>query len=152
MVACQWRFTMITENDMDEFIIYCTEEQTKKALALGAKIKTVMSKYNATNANKNCEQGKESFDEYLKKGIIFLSNGFSAKAYSIPTAEQMIGWLESGRIDHIDIFKHANMWRFDIFCTWDRRLHCEPSHFYSRPEATLAAIDAVLEYLSSKNG
>lgn len=145
---------------MEEFTILCTKEQTKKALALGAKIKTAMSKYNATIANKNCEQGKESFDEYQKKGIIFLSNGFSAMAYITPTAEQMRGWLEEQYHIHIEPEYSLTSKNYD-FCILDENKSMGEDRtmfndkfglpsYASRKEATLAAIDAALDYLSNK--
>lgn len=132
---------------MEEFTILCTKEQTLKALKLGAKIKTAMSKYNATIANKNCEQGKESFDEYQKKGIIFLSNGFSAMAYIIPTVEQMIGWLRSkGFRFKITEYKTETFWK--IVC--ENWFTCGKNTYPK--EATLAAIDAALDYLILNKG
>lgn len=138
---------------ISDYTIYCTPEQTKKALALGAKIKTAMSKYNASIANKNCEQGKESFDEYQKKGIIFLSNGFSAMAYIIPTAEQMKGWLRTkgfafGITEYNDGFNDHVFWR--VANNQDKRWYKSDNKLKDPKEAFLAAIDAALEYLSKK--
>ena len=78
---------------MNRYTIYCTEEQTKKALELGAPL--------------NCCYHNDDFQNTIKIG--------SLHYVEIPTAEQMLGWLED--------------------------------NYESRKEATLAAIDAALEYL-----
>ena len=141
---------------MEEFTIYCTPEQTRQALKLGATIKTAMSKYNATIANKNCEQGKESFDEYQKKGIMFFSNGFSAMAYIIPTAEQMINWL---RIKHkvfcnvIDEYSHgtkSSIYYIEVDKGYNNIFRSRHEWELSHDNAVMCVINLALEYLSNK--
>lgn len=94
-----------------DYTILCTQEQTIKAIELGAPI----------------------------EGIF------------IPTAEQMIGWLEEkGLIFNIvkvtGLFNKASWYGFKII---SRRGYTEYNvvQHHSRPEATLAAIDAALDYL-----
>lgn len=105
---------------MKRYNIYCTFEQTKKALELGAPIK------------------------YVSIGNI--------KKYHEPTAEQMIGWLEDQKlkinIAHVDMVEDCLS--FHIYEGKDRDLAVKKGYNYSsRKEATLAAIDAALEYLSA---
>lgn len=107
---------------MDKFTIPCTEEQTKRALDLGAPIKI--------------ECFSTATEVYWRDVI--------------PTAEQMIGWLEE-----------QGIWIH--FCKPNQRpklLSYSISNinniyqrvfigkeFYSRKKATLAAIDDALKYL-----
>lgn len=99
---------------MDKYTIYCTKEQTRKTLKLGAPIKT--------------------FDVSSIEG---------KNAYNFPTAEQMIEWLE-GQGLIIEIYECNGYYFFAIF-------HKEGlGSFASRKKATLAAIDAALEYLENK--
>lgn len=101
---------------MDKYTIYCTGEQTKKALELGAPISTCWSPL---------------IEEWI---------------YKIPTAEQMIGWLED-QIDNINVLKENDgTWLYMFYPT--NSSPCEIKRLYhSRKEATLAAIDAALDYL-----
>lgn len=122
---------------MDEYTILCTEAQTKKALKLGApiEIKTI------EEAPKDW-QGKAYF------------TGMATCA-KLPTAEQMIGWIESISTIQLQIEKQM------IGCSVRYRIwvrdKCVPfsniikmQNYHSRKEATLAAIDATLEYLGNK--
>lgn len=121
---------------MNIYTIYCTEEQTKKALELGAPIENhPMFRY-----------GDNNIPKYVHR------NDFNKDCFSYtPTAEQMINWLEEQKI------------YFSITCIGDYVYEvwikdnnnngkvivnsCVPS----RKEATLAAIDAAFEYLSNNN-
>lgn len=100
---------------MKQYTIYCTEEQTKKALELGAQLEY------------HCPSERE-------------------RVYHRPTAEQMIGWLdEQGILIDIDTEWNKSV----LVYVWD----CENKSLInnvfhgSRKEATLAAIDAALDYL-----
>lgn len=63
-----------------------------------------------------------------------------------PTAEQMIGWLET-KIDNIDPVKREDgTWRYLFYPTKSSHT-IYGGNFSSRKEATLAAIDAALDYL-----
>lgn len=107
--------------------IYCTEEQTRRALDLGAPI-------NATFADipNKCE--------------------YDGCYIEIPTAVQMLGWLEEQKdIPNINIISsvYNRDWKYEI------NLNMPEGYDYllwkdgytSRKEATIAAIDAALEYL-----
>lgn len=107
---------------MNRYTIYCTESQTKKALGLGAPIEEFCGIFPTASIN----------------GII----------YDIPTAEQMIGWLEEQAvIDDIEIYTYNAEWKFEVFLTNGDYTKC--NSFHSRKEATIAAIDATLKYLSN---
>lgn len=109
---------------MDRYTIFCTEEQTKKALALGAPI----------------EECSYSINPHVTLG--------GCRCLIIPTAEQMIGWLEqNARISDIDIYRSGSTyWAFFVtkFCG----IIESKKEYFTREEATLAAIDAALDYLA----
>ena len=74
---------------MEEFTIYCTEEQTKKALELGALI--INGKY----YHKICKIGEVE--------------------YATPTAEQMLGWFRSkGLRFKIAEYTNSTFWQYHI--------------------------------------
>lgn len=120
---------------MEEFTIYCTPEQTRKALKFGAQIRIVSSVLHSSNIK-----------------TVSVSNGFAI----IPTAEQMINWL---RIKHkvfcnvIDEYSHGsenfiyyievNKGHNDIYRSWRE---CELSHY----KAVMCVINLALGYLSNK--
>lgn len=108
---------------MNRYTIYCTEEQTKKALELGAPIE---KRYNRFTDFTECILDK-------------------------PTAEQMIMWLEEQEpISDIDVYKYNNFWYYEVWCNEDSPLKGRTNQ--GRKEATLAAIDAALEYLIQRKG
>lgn len=120
---------------MEKYTIYCTAEQTRKALELGAPI---ISYHNAFTTND------------IPHYTIEEGNG-NCTLYIIPTAEQMISWLEeqgivmdaSGAFNHSDtpVFMYRIGFRFNYF-------ESDAIDYPTRKEATLAAIDAALDYLS----
>lgn len=110
---------------MNIYSIFCTEEQIKKALKLGAPIETY-------------------------KPIIINSKAggsFTTPTIETVTAEQMIGWLEQNpRISDFDIYRSGSTyWAFFVtkFCG----LIKSKKKYFSRKEATLAAIDEALDFL-----
>ena len=94
---------------MEKYSIFCTQEQTKKALELGAPI---------------------------------THNGLDNTPLKIPTAEEMIGWLEEQGF-FIRISSNGCM----VLKGFEAILNLSSK---PRKEATIAAIDAALEYLSNK--
>lgn len=67
----------------------------------------------------------------------------------IPTAEQMIGWLEEQEnIKEIFVSLEYITWYYAIILSNESVIECNDS-YDSRKEATLAAIDSALEYLSN---
>lgn len=118
---------------MKRYTIYCNEEQTRKALELGAPI------------------------EYAKvidtiKGNSIRIPEESGEFYLIPTAEQMIGWLGIEKGLYVEpYFNGESAFSFTpIISTMEdgEVITCESKESFE--EATLAAIDAALDYLSNK--
>lgn len=99
---------------MEQYTIYCSEEQTKKALGFGAPIEY------------HCPNERE-------------------KVYHNPTTEQMIGWLEE-QFFSFDIFQPFVSWSYSI--QYKDKVCALDDGYHSRKEATIAAIDAALDYLS----
>lgn len=123
---------------MYRYTIYCTEVQTKKALELGAPLE--VCNYNEVNTDRG----------FFNKDTV--------SCYRKPTAEQMIGWL-TATMDittwHINYFPTVNMYGYTIIGK-DVVLECDRGEmskylYKSSKEATLAAIDAALEYLVENN-
>lgn len=118
---------------MKDYTIYCTEGQTKKAIELGAPI---------TYGNYILDS-----DELSPIGDI---DGVWMYAI-IPTVEQMRGWLEEQGI--VIIFMptmkedlSGYTWIAHI-CHFEDKSEWVDTKNLSYQEATLAAIDAALEYL-----
>lgn len=123
---------------MDRYTIYCTKEQTKKAFELGAPIVTLPN-YEELNGFPfvRCKNG----------------NGYPCQ---IPTAEQMIGWLEDMGIS---VKAVCFSWCNENKPTWQVHAYQKSTNFWdeiafghsrSYREATLAAIDAALDYLANR--
>lgn len=115
---------------MSDYSLYCTEEQTKKALELGAPIQYASIK----------DIGLERY--------VYVGD----KWYTFPTTEQMIGWLEDGKIKKIRIdslsYEDHEEWFYSIFDMENNNISFN-RNYNSRKEATLAAIDAALDYLTN---
>lgn len=112
---------------MDKYTIYCTEEQTTKAIELGAPIIKAETRHDLYN-NRWC------FVEGIEPPVI------------VPTAEQMLGWLEEQGI-FIEIGK-SFVADYQSIVHDARSTVFYDEYFPSRQESTLAAIDAALEYLT----
>lgn len=125
---------------MEKYTIYCTKDQTKKALELGAPIE------------------KDWIPECL-----FNNGYFSLKT---PTTEQMISWFEETYDLHISIDYRRNYaddadgnivdeWYYYCFflSIADKCFYGEDTldEYPTRKEVTLAAIDAALKYLCENN-
>lgn len=118
---------------MEQYTVYCSDEQTKRAYKLGAPIE--LFKPNVSIGNLPKLRTKEG-DE---------------RVYVRPTAEQMIGWL-------IKEMKLAISFDYSIqndnkpvwFYLIDNVAY---SNTFSEPkEAILDAIDTALNYLEKKGG
>lgn len=133
---------------MTEYTIYCTEEQTKKALELGAKIEESID-YNT--------DGHLVTMGYMLDGEVNEKNldGFGwANILRIPTAEQMRGWLEEQGVS-IDVTMASKKLGYYSLKIIDDRgitnfIGRSQNDYCSRNEATLAAIDVALDYLIKK--
>lgn len=114
---------------MSYYTIYCTPEQTRKAIELGAPIE--------------------------RAGIKNIPNiiDFRGVLYGFPTAEEMIGWLEDNIKCSIPIDKSwssgCRKWIWTIIDDFETVIDSSITFYPSRKEATLAAIDAALEYLTN---
>lgn len=123
---------------MNQYTIYCTQEQTKKALELGAPIHRIP--IGGRDGSKPSYFTKQPDEEGWAE----------CPAYYIPTAEQMIGFLRENRLfievmmNDTDAHKHFDGLVF-INTTDEVLIGHEPKETYK--EATLAAIDAALDYL-----
>lgn len=121
---------------MDEYIIRCTSEQTKKALELGAPIEIL-----------------PNYTEYRVFPLVKCKDG-NDRPCIIPTAEQMLGWLEEQGVS-VEItmasqnIGYYSLNRIDRKGAFDFTGRCEKT-YSSRKGATLAAIDAALEYLAKE--
>lgn len=117
---------------MNRYVIRCTEQQTRKAFRLGAPIEIL-----------------PNYTEFRGFPFVKCQDG-NERPCVPPTAEQMIGWLEEQGI-LIDIDTEWN--KSVLVYVWD----CENKSLInnvfhgSRKEATLAAIDAALDYLINNN-
>lgn len=117
---------------MDKYTIYCTKEQTKKALELGAPIDIT--------------------------AVMPPTMLIGEKIYSVPTTEQMIGWLRKQGIYiivPIPLIKDLNKNDFSKAYAFEYRIVINGNEPYSGEyltpeEATLAAIDAALKYLENQ--
>lgn len=126
---------------MNRYEIRCTADQTKKALELGAPIEI-----------------HDTFDSYdIKESNIFYKDKFielpDGRLIEHITAEQMVGWLEEQGL-YIDVTCDNIAYEFGVWKDVEpfpipRRLRgiTARTNCVSRKEATIAAIDAALEYL-----
>lgn len=123
---------------MNRYVIYCTPGQTKKAIKLGAPI-ILESEYYTPTEN----------DIKLDSPIPCESYTCGYHYAKCPTTEQMINWLEEQSITEISITKCSfvsKFWGFGVYS--DEGCIAENTKdFNSREEATLAALDAALDYL-----
>lgn len=122
---------------MDKFKIYCTEEQIRKALKLGAPVKLFL-------ISESGYVPEETKNEYNLCG---LGNNF----YIIPTAGEMIGWIEEQEnIKEVSIYCDVTglNWSFEGYKDNGSYAFAGRDSYPTRKEATIAAIDAALEYLS----
>lgn len=125
---------------MNEFTIYCTGEQTKKAFRLGAPIEPLPHSFSLLPKDLEKYKFVDITNAYLK----------------IPTAEQMIGWLEDMEIivmfiptmkdDKSGYTWVAHVCHNEEELTW---IDSKDLSNLSHKEAILTAIDKALEFLSN---
>lgn len=124
---------------ISDYAIYCTEAQTRKALELGVPLFRLYSM---------------NLSDYID--MIRISDN---EAYTIPTAEQMRGWL----MDKLQVTTFANKHYSNgdvegygyLIIGAECVLECDADDngkhlLKSDKAATLAAIDAALDYLANK--
>lgn len=118
---------------ISDYTIYCTEEQTRKALGLGAPIEFIK-----VGKGKPCH---------------YITSKEKRGYYVIPTAEQMVRWLEEqGCITYVyPVIKDGQevlSARIKVmYKSGSLNLLCGYDKGYS---VILTAIDAALEYLENK--
>lgn len=118
---------------MNKYTIYCTESQTKKAIELGAQILRIGQ---VTNT---CTNYCKLFNTIVIDDIW----------YHIPTAEEMMGWLEDIHNISMNVYKVFNEYDYNI--NYNENLKTiQVSGFPSRKSATLSAINEALKYLTNK--
>lgn len=119
---------------ISDYTIYCTEEQTGKAVELGAPINN--SYYGIC-----C-------DPTEKIGLIG-ENHYAI----IPTAEQMISWLEKEKSISVEVSRQygINKYCYYIFDNYGNDIESLESKikFNSRKDAVLAGIDIALKYITN---
>lgn len=118
---------------ISDYTIYCTLEQTKKALELGAPIETRFD-YDENNPIPFSKECVISFMEYAK----------------IPTAEEMIGWLEEQGI-MININYQLDGYCLISVMTEKEAIKTIIDGSIYRKTAIITAIDIALEYLNNKS-
>lgn len=125
---------------MERYTIYCTPEQAKKALELGAPISGIMSSTKEDITTIHCfKLNSPIYSDVVEGGFDYAT---------IPTAEEMIGWLEEQGI-LIDLHFYCVSWDIGVR-TKTGHIVSQRLRIESRKEATLAAIDAALEYISDE--
>lgn len=133
---------------MEDFTIYCTEEQTKKALELGAPLKVIdcsLRQFSQAVINHWRHTGRYTFiDNFQQPGEYWCKMIFN------PTAGWMMGWLRTkgfafGISEYNDHFNDHVFWRVALGRHWYK----SSEQCKEVKEAIHAAIDAALEYLST---
>lgn len=133
---------------MDNFTIYCTQEQAKKALELGAPIKA-----NKDYSNGNLSETLCVYGDIINKDKWGIGE---CTILHIPTAEQMRGWLMERLGATTFTNKHYSCCDREgygyLIIGRDVILEVDAVDngrylLDSDKEATIAAIDAALDYL-----
>lgn len=112
---------------ISDYTIYCTEAQTKKALELGAPI------------------DKARVIDTIEGRSIRIPENYG-DFYLIPTAEQMLGWLRTKGFAFNTTDYHDYVF-WSVSNIQNKKWHMHKYKLQDITEATLAAIDAALEYL-----
>ncbi len=148
---------------ISEYTIFCTEAQTKKALELGAPLDIYAEEYD--NSNRKDNEFNIINDIVFDYGVTVCRNEYGdlvyvtgetnkGCAYYIPTAEQMREYLlkEHGIFPVVDM---TNSVSFECGFVSMLKMENNAKRFVgiypSNEEATLASIDAALEYLTKNN-
>ena len=114
---------------MEKYTIYCTKEQTTKALELGAPIDYLYS----------------TSDYIIAGRILKMKENNRVCHYGIPTTEQMLGWLRSqGFRFRIKDLEESTHWEVTID-GW-----MADGELQTSKEAILATINTTLKYLSNR--
>lgn len=133
---------------MTEYNLYCTPEQTRKGLELGAPIKIFGNEYMTRDLVKRAKE--EGQIEVIEKEMNRVDHAtvIGDLIFCIPTAEQIMQWLESKgiKISIMYGYDECGRWSYDI--DGEMYMDLQPIGTYtSRKEATNAAIEETLNYL-----
>lgn len=130
---------------MNRYTIYCTEEQARKAFELGAPI--------SVNKYTDIREARKAIREFENNNIQYaLIDNFQqpgeywCKLMPLPTAEQMIGWLEEKGLCISIEYNTTNRYAVSL----EGLFGYIPLGIDSRKEATIAAIDAALDYMTKE--
>lgn len=124
---------------MDRYTLHCTKEQTEKAFDLGAPIDGISSSTNEDITTISCfKLDTPIYTDIIKGGFDYALN---------PTAEQLINWLEEQGL-FVSICGYFADGKFTYDIDSKEFIDYRSGLYLSRKEATLAAIDAALDYLS----
>lgn len=129
---------------MNRYEIRCTEEQARKAFKLGAHIMTF--------GYGDLGDVEGEILKMNRQTVLSRKDDNSIIVGQIPTAEQMLGWLEEQGILVSILYGYeiSNKWAYDLDS--EEYIDYKSGVYSSREEATNAAINAALEYLlSNKN-
>lgn len=120
---------------MEEYSIYCTEEQTSKALELGAPIELRSEYYKPTE------------NDFKLENPIACSSFTNGYHYAkCPTTEQMIAWLDSqGWVVEYSRLYHGN----PLWAIFVDDVQVVGKYYETRTDAIRAAIDFALNKLSN---
>lgn len=94
---------------ISDYTLYCTEAQTRKALELGAPIMTF--------GYPDLEDAKEEILKMNRQAELYQTENGGIMVGQIPTAEQMIGWLEDKQGISLSIlygYDVCEKWAFDL--------------------------------------
>ncbi|MCQ2257866.1 MAG: hypothetical protein MJZ41_07735 [Bacteroidaceae bacterium] len=129
---------------ISDYTTYCTPEQTKKALEFGAPIEA-----NKDYSNGNLPETLCIYGDIINKDVYGIGE---CTILHIPTTCQMIGWLEEQGIQISIMFCYqvsSLRWNYDLDNNNMILFEHNSIGYPTRKEATLAAIDAALEYLTN---
>ena len=118
---------------MNNYTIYCTEQQAKRAIELGAPLIKI-----------------DTSDKMLIYGDNKCFPIIADYPYAIPTTDQMINWLEEQGFWYINIsyYVTGDYWCYHGVTNGGHdSIGYNMTSYNSRKEATIAAIDAALDYL-----
>lgn len=137
---------------MKDYAIYCTEEQAKKAIKLGAPIDVEKEDNFIASQEFGYTSESTTFKDFVEcTDMTIIDNNEPRVACIIPTAEQLIGWLEEQLKGVISLDKGfsagSRKWIWVISDDYENIIDTHIVFYLTRQEATLAAIDAALDYL-----
>lgn len=116
---------------MQDYTVYCTEEHTRRAYALGAPLET---------SDRLCGWTQHSIIIMEHNDPVFVR---------IPTTQQMIGWLREKSIIILPFWKTGIQYAIFVICNMGNDIDYidETEMPYKEQQAELAAIDVAMNYI-----